>query len=48
MDETVDETGATPSQITLAWLLARSPVVLPIPGTPEAAKRGSYLSMERW
>jgi pyridoxine 4-dehydrogenase len=25
--------GATPAQIALAWLLARSPVVLPIPGT---------------
>ncbi len=25
--------GASPSQIALAWLLARSPVVLPIPGT---------------
>jgi aryl-alcohol dehydrogenase-like predicted oxidoreductase len=25
--------GATPAQIALAWLLARSPVMLPIPGT---------------
>jgi pyridoxine 4-dehydrogenase len=25
--------GATPTQITLAWLLKRSPAVLPIPGT---------------
>jgi len=25
--------GATPSQIALAWLLRRSPVMLPIPGT---------------
>jgi aryl-alcohol dehydrogenase-like predicted oxidoreductase len=25
--------GATPRQITLAWLLRRSPVMLPIPGT---------------
>lgn len=24
---------ATPSQVALAWLLARSPVMLPIPGT---------------
>jgi pyridoxine 4-dehydrogenase len=23
----------TPSQVALAWLLARSPVILPIPGT---------------
>jgi pyridoxine 4-dehydrogenase len=25
--------GATPAQIAIAWLLHRSPVVLPIPGT---------------
>jgi pyridoxine 4-dehydrogenase len=25
--------GATPSQVALAWLLKRSPVMLPIPGT---------------
>lgn len=25
--------GATPSQVAIAWLLARSPVMLPIPGT---------------
>jgi pyridoxine 4-dehydrogenase len=25
--------GATPRQIVLAWLLARSPAILPIPGT---------------
>jgi aryl-alcohol dehydrogenase-like predicted oxidoreductase len=25
--------SATPSQVALAWLLARSPVMLPIPGT---------------
>lgn len=29
--------GAAPSQIALAWLLARSPVVLPIPGTGSVA-----------
>jgi pyridoxine 4-dehydrogenase len=27
------ELGATPSQLALAWLLRRSPVMLPIPGT---------------
>ncbi|MFJ4685514.1 aldo/keto reductase [Streptomyces sp. NPDC091377] len=27
------ETGATPTQIALAWLLGHSPVILPIPGT---------------
>jgi pyridoxine 4-dehydrogenase len=29
--------GATPGQLALAWLLARSPVVLPIPGTSSVA-----------
>ena len=33
MDDVVKATGATPSQVALAWLLARSPVMLPIPGT---------------
>jgi pyridoxine 4-dehydrogenase len=28
-----DEQGRTPSQVALAWLLHRSPVILPIPGT---------------
>ena len=28
-----DKHGATPAQTALAWLLARSPVILPIPGT---------------
>ena len=28
---------ATPAQIALAWLLARSPVMLPIPGTSSVA-----------
>ena len=31
------ETGATPAQLALAWLLARSPSVLPIPGTSKVA-----------
>lgn len=29
--------GATPSQLALAWLLRRSPVMLPIPGTSKVA-----------
>lgn len=29
--------GATPAQVALAWLLARSPVMLPIPGTSRVA-----------
>lgn len=28
-----DRVGALPSQVALAWLLAKSPVMLPIPGT---------------
>src|SRR5919202_6789878 len=33
LDEIAERHGATPSQVALAWLLARSPVMLPIPGT---------------
>jgi pyridoxine 4-dehydrogenase len=29
--------GATPAQLSLAWLLQRSPVMLPIPGTSQVA-----------
>jgi SAM-dependent methyltransferase len=32
-----DELGATPAQLALAWLLQRSPVLLPIPGTSSVA-----------
>jgi aryl-alcohol dehydrogenase-like predicted oxidoreductase len=32
-----DRVGATPSQLALAWLLERSPVMLPIPGTSSVA-----------
>jgi len=35
--EVAKETGATPSQVALAWLLHRSPVMLPIPGTSTVA-----------
>ena len=33
LDLVAEESGATPSQVALAWLLQRSPVMLPIPGT---------------
>lgn len=33
LDTLARQHGATPSQIALAWLLKRSPVMLPIPGT---------------
>ena len=37
LDAVVKKTGATPSQIALAWILKRSPSMLPIPGTGKAA-----------
>ncbi|MFY0526584.1 aldo/keto reductase [Archangium gephyra] len=33
LDTLAKKLGATPSQIALAWVLQRSPVMLPIPGT---------------
>jgi pyridoxine 4-dehydrogenase len=33
LDELASTRGATPGQLALAWLLARSRVMLPIPGT---------------
>jgi pyridoxine 4-dehydrogenase len=33
LDEIASRHGATPAQVALAWLLAKSPVMLPIPGT---------------
>ena len=37
VDHVVKATGATPAQVALAWLLARSDVMLPIPGTKSIA-----------
>jgi aryl-alcohol dehydrogenase-like predicted oxidoreductase len=37
LDELAKELDATPSQLALAWLLRRSPVMLPIPGTSSVA-----------
>jgi len=37
LDAVAARHGATPAQIALAWLLARSPVMLPIPGTSSLA-----------
>ena len=31
--EVAQEVDATPQQVTLAWMLAKSPVVIPIPGS---------------
>ena len=33
LDQAAQKHGATVSQLSLAWLLHRSPVILPIPGT---------------
>jgi aryl-alcohol dehydrogenase-like predicted oxidoreductase len=35
--DVAERTGATPAQLALAWLLRRSPVMLPIPGTSRVA-----------
>jgi pyridoxine 4-dehydrogenase len=37
LQEVAQRHGATPGQIALAWLLARSPEMLPIPGTSRVA-----------
>ena len=37
LDELAKKHGATVSQLSLAWLLHRSPVILPIPGTSSVA-----------
>ena len=37
LDALAQEHGASPSQLALAWLLRRSPVMLPIPGTSTVA-----------
>ena len=37
LDSIAQRHGATPAQVTLAWLLKRSPVMLPIPGTSKVA-----------
>ncbi len=37
LSEVAKEVGATPSQVALAWLLQRSKVMLPIPGTSSVA-----------
>lgn len=37
LDDVARKLGATPSQVALAWVLKRSPVMLPIPGTSKVA-----------
>ena len=44
VDEIARAHDATPGQVALAWLLARSPVMLPIPGTGSADHLGENLA----
>ncbi len=37
MSAVAERRGATPMQVALAWLLARPPAMLPIPGTSKVA-----------
>ena len=55
LDTTAQRHGATVAQLSLAWLLHRSPVMLPIPGTSSVAHleeniaaAGLHLSDEEW
>ncbi|MFF3493522.1 aldo/keto reductase [Streptomyces sp. NPDC002795] len=41
------ETGGTPTQVALAWLLGHSPVVLPIPGTARIGHLEENVAAER-
>jgi aryl-alcohol dehydrogenase-like predicted oxidoreductase len=47
LHELAAEYGATPAQLALAWLLHRSPVVAPIPGTSSSARLRENLAAER-
>jgi len=43
LQEIAERHGATPAQVTLAWLLRRSPTMLPIPGTLSLEHLGQNL-----
>jgi pyridoxine 4-dehydrogenase len=47
LDELASAHEATPSQLALAWLLARSPNILPIPGTSSVEHFEENLAAER-
>jgi pyridoxine 4-dehydrogenase len=47
LDELAGRHGASPSQLALAWLLRRSPVMLPIPGTSSVAHVEDNVSAAR-
>lgn len=44
--EVAERVGAKPSQVALAWLLQRSPVMLPIPGTSSVAHLEENMAAE--
>jgi aryl-alcohol dehydrogenase-like predicted oxidoreductase len=55
LDEVARKHGASVAQLSIAWLLHRSPVMLPIPGTSsvahleeDVASAGLQLSPEEW
>lgn len=48
LHELAAEYGATPAQLALAWLLHRSPVVAPIPGTSSSARLHENLTAEQF
>ncbi|WP_433199565.1 aldo/keto reductase [Nocardia sp. CA-107356] len=45
--EVAAELGATPTQVSLAWLLHRSPVMLPIPGTTSLSQLAENAAAEQ-
>ncbi|HLN07769.1 MAG TPA: aldo/keto reductase, partial [Xanthobacteraceae bacterium] len=45
--EVAERHRATPAQVAIAWLLARSPVMLPIPGTSSVAHLEENLQAAR-
>lgn len=47
LDEVAQTHSATPAQVALAWLLAHSPVMLPIPGTSRLAHFEENLRAEQ-
>ncbi|WP_214317003.1 aldo/keto reductase [Nonomuraea sediminis] len=47
LDAAAEQHGAAPAQLALAWLLRRSPVMLPIPGTSRVAHLEENLEAAR-
>ena len=47
LEELASSHGATPGQLALAWLLARSPIMMPIPGTSSIEHLEENLAAER-